>query len=68
MSVPLRSHVSVRSYYFRELCAKHDPFLGDYTLEDFRPLWRQADAEARTWLRRATNRWNDQTKRWEQRR
>lgn len=67
MTVSLRSHVSVRSYYFRELCLQHERWLEDYTLADFRPLWRAANRSAVEWRRCATNIWNHSTKQWEQR-
>ena len=54
MNAPLRSHASVRSYYFRELCADADPHIEKYELADFRVLWRMADAKALHWRRRAT--------------
>ena len=63
---PLRSHASVRSYYFREQVATA-VYPGRLSLDTFRIFWRRADVKAREWRRQATNRWNDQTKRWEQR-
>ncbi len=68
MSVPLRSLASARSYFFREhLAGVHPAALERYTLADFRPYWREAVCQALVWRQRVANRWNDQTKRWEQR-
>jgi hypothetical protein len=66
--IPLRSHASVRSAYFRELLdARETTITGRYeTLADFRDLWREAGAKAHEWRRRATNRWNPAAARWEQ--
>ena len=66
MSVPLRSHISVRSYFFRQICAEAAK-LEAWSLDDFRIAWINADTRAHNWRRQATNRWNDQTKQWEQR-
>ncbi len=64
----VRSHADVRSYYFRQRLADIYPAsLDRYRLSDFRCVWRQADARAREWRRRATTRWNRETKRWEPR-
>jgi hypothetical protein len=63
----LRSLASVQSYYFRErLAGVYPSALEHYTLEDFRPLWREAKCKALEWRRAATNRWNHETKQWEQ--
>ena len=68
MSAPLRSHASVRSYYFRErLAGIYPSALEHYTLADFRPLWREANCRALTWRKRATNIFNPATRQWEQR-
>ena len=68
MSAPLRSHASVRSYYFREAVAERSSALLEiYDLSDYRRLWRQAHFKALDWRRRATTIWNHETKQWEQR-
>ena len=67
MSAPLRAHASVRSYYFRELCADAEPHIESYELADFRVLWRMADTKALHWRRRATRIFNPATRQWEQR-
>jgi hypothetical protein len=65
MTVPLRSHASVRSYYFRErLAGIYPSALDHYALSDFRPLWREANCRALTWRRQATNRYNPTTQTW----
>ena len=67
MSAPPRSHASVRSYYFRELCAEAAPYLHQYDIIDWRIVWRKADAKAHEWRRQATNIFNPATRQWEQR-
>jgi hypothetical protein len=67
MSAPLRSHASVRSYYFRQHCADNARILARYRLSDFRCAWRTANAKAFEWRRRATTLWNHETKQWEPR-
>lgn len=65
MSVPLRSLASVRSYYFREhLAGVYPSALERYRLDDFRGYWREANCQAREWLRQATNRYDHATKTW----
>ena len=61
----LRSHASVRSYFFRERIAEAYPH--QLSWPELRCVWRKADAQAREWRRRATNVWNDATRQWEQR-
>ena len=68
MSAPLRSHASVRSYFFRELVADNsDAAIEEFTLADYRIFWRWANNKALTWRRRATTIWNPATRQWEQR-
>jgi hypothetical protein len=67
MTAPLRSHASVRSYYFRErLAGIYPSALDHYALSDFRSLWREANCRALTWRQAATTIWNPQTQNWEQ--
>ena len=60
-----RTHADARSSCFRELMAEKIR-LERWTLADFRTVWRLADARAREWRRRATNRYNHSTRTWEQ--
>ena len=59
---------SVRSYYFRELLIERPLHItGRYeTLADFRPYWEEANVKAKEMLRRMSNRYNHQTRTWEQ--
>lgn len=62
----IRSLASVRSYYFGEAVFIRLAGLDDHklALSDMRPLWRKADAQAREWMRRATNRYDHVTGTW----
>ena len=63
-----RSLANVRSYYFRQLVATHNHeqhiyggrHIEDYELEDFRTLWKSANATAREMTRRAATPWGRQ--------
>ena len=64
-TLQLPSFADVRSYYFRQLVATHNReqriyggrHVDDYELENFRPLWKSANAAAHDTVRRATTLW-----------
>lgn len=70
-----RSFTSVRSYFFRAAIADIDREYRQYgglsvdnlDLDDFRELFFSATSQAVDALTRATNRWNPETRAWEQR-
>lgn len=61
-----RTLASVRSYFFREHLADWGGKAEEFTLADFRCVWKVADRKAREWKRASSNRWNPQTQQWEQ--
>lgn len=48
-----RSHVSVRSYFFRELVFDNsDVSIREFKLADYRIFWRWANNKAKAWKRK----------------
>jgi hypothetical protein len=63
MTGGLRSHVSIRSRCFQDLIAERLDGFGE-CLEDFRPLWREADRLAKIWRERATTVYDHASGQW----
>lgn len=69
----MRSLTSLRSSFFNQECDEANYHyieyggrsLEDFTLEDFRPMWRRAHTKALDWHRAANTIWNPETKQWE---